>query len=274
MARIAIDLGGTNLRVARVTTEGIERLVAEPCKAQGTEQEVMDQILELIGQLFDEEVDRIGAAVPSVVDFTTGVVYDVVNIPSWKKVPLKDILEDNFHVPAKVDNDVNCFAAAEKTFGSGRPFDDFVGITLGTGVGAGIVADGKVYRGANTGAGEVGCLPYLDSNYEAYTSSQLFKRWHTTGADESRRADSGDTEALTHWHELGHHLGKLLQALLYVYDPEAIIIGGGIAQSHRHFDTSMRASLTEGFLYPKEAKDVKIIFSTLKDSNLLGASQL
>lgn len=274
MSQIAIDLGGTNLRVARVGENGIEQIITEPCNALGSEQEVVEQIKNLVRLVLADDVERIGVAVPSVVDFEHGVVYNVMNIPSWVEVPLKRYLEQEFHLPTWVDNDVNCFVAGEKAFGAGKPYNNLIGITLGTGVGAGIIIDGKVYRGHNTGAGEVCCLPYLEGNYEEYTSSQLFKKWNTTGADDCRRADAGDAVALQHWHELGFHLGKLLQVLLYTYDPEAIIIGGGIARSHRHFETAMRQSLADGFQYPREVERVQVHFSTLKESNLLGASQL
>lgn len=274
MSRIAIDLGGTNLRCALVNEQGITAQKSVPCHADGSEQDVIEQIESLISDVNDGQADRIGVAVPSIVDFGKGIVYDVMNIPSWHEVHLKDILEENFHIETRVDNDVNCFVMGEKVFGSGKPYDNIVGITLGTGVGAGIIIGGNLYRGTHTGAGEIGCLPYLDGIYEDYTSSQLFKRWNTTGASDGEKADRGDAEAKAHWNELGHHLGKLLQAILYTYDPQAIIIGGGIAQGRRHFETAMKASLREQFMYPREVNDTKILFSELKDCNLLGASQL
>lgn len=274
MSRIAIDMGGTNLRVALVNNGRFETQVEEPCRADGSEEEVMQQFFRLIEAVDDGHAERIGVAVPSVVDFARGIVYDVVNVPSWKEVHLKQRLEERFGVETRVDNDVNCFVNGEKHFGAGRDYSSLVGITLGTGVGAGIITNGSLYRGANTGAGEIGCLPYLDSNYEAYTSSQLFKQWHTTGKADSERAMHGDATALAHWTTLGRHLGKLLQAILYTYDPEAIIIGGGIARSRQFFADEMLASMHEGFQYPHEADRVKVLFSELKDCNLLGASQL
>lgn len=183
---VAIDLGGTNVRVARVREGKIEARLSEPVKASGTEREVLDQMCALVEKVNNGTASRIGVAVPSVVDFNTGIVYNVMNIPSWKEVHLKQYLESRFGIETHADNDVNCFVAAEKAYGAGRPFDNLVGITLGTGVGAGIVIDGKVYRGANTGAGEICSLPYLESNYEDYTSQQLFNKWHTTALAEGR----------------------------------------------------------------------------------------
>ena len=140
---IAIDLGGTNVRVARVREGKIEARLSEPVKASGTERGVLDQMCALVEKVNNGTASRIGVAVPSVVDFNTGIVYNVMNIPSWKEVHLKQYLESRFGIETHADNDVNCFVAAEKAYGAGRPFDNLVGITLGTGVGAGIVIDGR-----------------------------------------------------------------------------------------------------------------------------------
>ena len=264
-------MGGTNLRVGRIENGVVAQLVQEPCRAQGTEEEVLEQFYSMIAEVITPEVERIGVAVPSVVDYEQGIVYNMMNVPSWQEVHLKELLEAKFGVKTTVDNDVNCFVRGEFLYGAAKGCKNVVGITLGTGLGAGIVANGEVYRGANTGAGEVCCLPYLDSNYEEYTSSQLFKKWNTTGKDEAEKADKGDAQAIAHWNELGYHLGKLLQVILYTYDPEVIIIGGGIAQSAFRFKEAMMESLKENFQYPHEIERLKIAYSTLKDCNLLGA---
>lgn len=271
MTNIAIDMGGTNLRVGLIDNGVLQQVIRERCNAGGTEDQVLQQIFDLTQRLMTPQVERIGIAVPSIVDFDRGIVYDVMNIPSWKEVHLKEKMERRFGIPVTVDNDVNCFVKAEHTYGEGRGYSHVVGITLGTGVGAGIITNGTIYRGSNTGAGEICCLPYLDSNYEAFTSSQLFDRWGTTGETEAMKADKGDAEAIARWHELGYHLGKLLQVILYTYDPECIVIGGGIAQSAIRFRDAMEASMRENFQYPHEIERVKIAFSTLADCNLLGA---
>ena len=93
MTSIAIDLGGTNLRVARIENGLIASQVAEPCKAEGTKEEVIEHICQLIDKVITPEATRIGAAVPSVVDYEHGIIYNVQNIPSWDEVHLKEILE-------------------------------------------------------------------------------------------------------------------------------------------------------------------------------------
>jgi glucokinase len=273
--KIAIDLGGTSLRLARIENGRISKLLKTKCPAQSDEQTVLDTIKAHIRDMLTPDVEMIGIGVPSVVDAARGIVYDVANIPSWKEVHLKEILEDEFHVPVYVDNDVNCFVLGEKKFGAGKPFDDFVGITLGTGVGAGIIIGGHLYRGANTGAGEVGALPYLDSDYEHYCSSMFLKHCGTqTGEQLTTKAASGDAAALDIWRQFGFHLGKLLQALLFTYDPQAVIIGGGITAAAPYFEISMRQSLLDGFPYQRSAQRVQIFFSMLEGCNMLGASRL
>ncbi|MBO1363745.1 ROK family protein [Prevotella sp. A2931] len=271
---IAIDLGGTNIRAARINNGIIERKTAADCNANGTKQEIIDQLFVLVGRLINPQVESIGIGVPSVVDHDKGIVYDVQHIPSWDIVPLKELMENRFHIRTEIDNDVNCYVLGEKYFGAGRPYCSLVGITLGTGVGAGILIDNRVCRGVNTGAGEIGCLPYLDANYEQYCSSQWMKRRSIDAETLSRRAATGDAEALKLWAEFGCHLGKLMQAILFTYDPEAIIIGGGIAGGATYFKASMLASMADNFPYAKELEHIQIHFSTLKDSNLLGASLL
>ena len=133
---IAIDLGGTSVRVALVDGSKIVSLISEPCRADRPENEVLDHICSLIDRLFSTEVKAIGVGVPSVVDAEKGIVYDVVGIPSWKEVHLKEVLEEKYHVPAYINNDCNCFALGVSTYGEARGYSSAVCVTLGTGVGS------------------------------------------------------------------------------------------------------------------------------------------
>lgn len=271
---LTIDLGGTNIRAAKIHNGCIVAHHSLPCQSQGSEQEVLEQIYLLVDRLIDDTVEGIGIGIPSIVDTERGIVYDVMNIPSWREVPLRAYLQERYHRNVYIDNDVNCFILGETHFGCVRGFKDVVGLTLGTGVGAGIVINGALYRGLKAGAGEVGCLPYLDSCYETYCSSGFFALHHTTGAALSRDAEAGDPKARRLWGDFGFHLGKLLQAVCYAYAPQAVVIGGGIAASSSLFETAMSASLHEGFAYPNELKEIQIHFSTLEHCNLLGAACL
>lgn len=274
--KIAIDLGGTSIRACRFEDDGIAgEVLRRPCPAQGTQQEVVDSLCGLVDELFNKDVASIGIAVPAIVDTRRGIVYNVCNIPSWKEVHLKEEMERRYHVPTLVDNDVNCFTLGLQHDGEGAAYNSFVGIAIGTGLGMGIVIDGQLYRGANTCAGEVGSIPYLKSDFEHYTSS-LFLRARTadTGMVLAKKAADGEAEALGIFREMGRHLGKLLQVVVYTYDPEAIIIGGGLAHAANYFDRSMRQSLIEGFPYPHVLHRLRIAYTRLDDANLYGTQYL
>ena len=109
---IGIDLGGTNVRVALVDDGKILKVVSEPTRSKASQEEVLEHITGLIESVITPDVTAIGMGVPAVVDLETGTVYDVVAIPSWKEVHLKNFLEARFGVPAYVNNDANCYAMA------------------------------------------------------------------------------------------------------------------------------------------------------------------
>src|ERR1700744_1534049 len=149
---IGIDLGATNIRGAVVSDENISDIVSRRIHVKGTEEEVLEDVYWLIDQLMDRDVKGIGIGVPSVVDVERGIVYDVIHIPSWKEVHLKEILEKRYNIPVFVNNDANCFALGEHYFGKGKDITDMVGLTVGTGLGAGIIVSNHLYAGKNCGA--------------------------------------------------------------------------------------------------------------------------
>jgi glucokinase len=272
--RIGIDLGGSNVRMGIVENGEIIRKIAEPCKADAAEEVVINQLKEMIRQLMNPDIESIGIGVPSVVDVEKGIVYDVANIPSWKKVYLKTILEAEFQVPVTVNNDCNCFALGEYYFGAGKAYKNIVCIALGTGVGSGIIIDGKLYLGNNTGAGEVGCIPYLNQDYEYYCGSRFFlEEYDITGEEAYKKVCAGDKQALNLWNEVGIHIGNLLKVVLFTYDPEIIILGGSISNAFPFFSDTMNKAL-ETFPYPETIEKLKIQVSQKEDIALLGASML
>ncbi|WP_290539824.1 ROK family protein [Alistipes sp.] len=268
---IGIDLGGTNLRVGLVHEGEIVKLLSEPCKATASAEAVLEHISTLVARIMTPEVRQIGVGVPSVVDSVQGIVYDVVGIPSWREVHLKEYLERRFGLPVHVNNDCNCFALGVCRYGEARGYRDVVCMAMGTGVGAGIVIDGKLYCGQNTGAGEIGAAPYLDRDYEYYCSSRFFVGRGTTGKEACEKAAAGDEEALALWKEFGHHVGNLVMLVMYAYDPEAIVLGGSIAQAFAFFKDSMYETL-DGFLYAGAVKRLHICCSNVENAGLLGAS--
>lgn len=262
------------MRVGLTDGSTLVNSVIEPCPSKEAEEVVINQLKRQIAQLMSEEVTSIGVGVPSVVDCQQGIVYNVANIPSWKEVHLKEILEKEFNVPVAVNNDANCFALGVWKYGEGKETRDMVGLTMGTGIGSGIIIDGKLYNGVNTGAGEIGSLPFKDADYEFYCSSRFFSELHgDTGANFGKRAQAGDAEAVAVWNEFGENVGELIKAVLFTYAPEAIIIGGGIASAFSLFESPMRASL-ESFPYPANVAATRIMPSTLPNAAILGAGAL
>lgn len=270
---IAIDLGGTKIRAGLMDGGDISQIIYEPCHADGSEEEVLNQLFSMIDSLMCPGVTAIGIGVPSVVDAAQGIVYDVVAIPSWKEVHLKDILEKKYGIPAYVDNDCNCFAIGVARYGEAKPYANSVCITLGTGVGAGIIIDHKLYRGSNTGAGEIGSLPYLDKDYEYYSSSRFFEGLGTTGKDVEIAAQRGDVKAIAVMNEFGTHVGKLMNMIMFVYDPDAIIIGGSISKAFDHFKEAMYAEMAK-FPYQKSVEKIKVICSMTEYVGLFGAAAI
>lgn len=271
---VGVDLGGTNARAARVRDRRLDDVSAVRIDAQGSVESVLDHLYGLIDRTTYGDVDAIGIGVPSVVDVERGIVYDVVNIPSWKEVHLKSILEDRYGVPVLVNNDANCFALGEKHFGAGVGHRSLVGLILGTGFAGGLILDGRLYAGRNCGAGEVGLIPYLDSDYEHYCSGQFFpRRAGQTGAEVFRRAEAGDREAIDVFVEFGHHLGEAIKAVLYAYDPGLIVLGGSVRKAFRFFEDPMWDAIRT-FEFPNSLRSLTIAVSELEHVAILGAAAL
>jgi glucokinase len=271
---IGIDLGATNIRGAVVNDSVLGKIFSKRINTKGTEQQVLDDVFEITDKLINTSVKAIGIGVPSVVDIKKGIVYDVQHIPSWKEVPLKQLMEERYKIPVFVNNDANCFALGEYYFGEGKDVDNFVGITLGTGLGSGIIINRQLYAGSNCGAGEFGMLDYLNHNYEYYCSGSFFQNvYHLNGEDVHNRAKNGDKEALQLYHELGHHLGEVIKTVMYTYDPPFIILGGSVASGFSFFKETMWQTI-KTFGYPKSIETLQIKPSSLQNSAIFGAAAL
>ena len=271
--KLAIDLGGTNIRIARVENGQCTDHRSIPCPANEEASVVVDRLSQLIEGLIDDRVKGIGIGVPSIVDAQAGIVYDVANIASWKEVPLKALLEEKFQVPVAVENDCNCFALGECMFGAGRDCSNMIGVTIGTGIGAGIIINRQLYGGLYHGAGEIGTLPYLDTDFEHYCSSFFFKQKGINAAEYARKALQGDREALAIWEEFGGHIGQLIKGIIFTYAPDLIVFGGGISLAFPLFKEGMNKALQD-FPYKRILEQTRITISTLTNANLLGASSL
>lgn len=274
MRIMGIDLGGTQIRAATVENDVLSPVRSKRVPARGTEGEVLQELFSLIDEWESAGPDAIGIGVPSVVDVEKGIVYDVLNIPSWKEVPLKAILEARYGVPVLVNNDANCFALGEKYFGAGRGQSFFIGLTVGTGLGAGIVLRDRLFEGPHCGAGEFGMVDYQDQYYEYYASGQFFRNCHdSSGEAVYARAGEGDPAALAILRTFGTHLGNAVKMILYTYDAPLVILGGSISRAYRYFEQTMWDRIRT-FAYPKSLEDLSIRVSDLGHAGILGAASL
>lgn len=273
MKQIGIDLGGTKITAALIENNKIVKEFTCSTPFDQEKRIVVDVIALAISEVFDPEILGIGIGVPGLVDLQNNLVLDVTNIPSWKVVPLKQLLEDRFEKPVFVNNDANCFALGEKHFGKGKPYQNFVGVTLGTGLGAGIIINNHLYSGQLGGAGEFGNIYYLDSNIENYCSGMFFKNRNLDGHELAEKAKAGDAEAQKLFDELGGHIAHGLSNILFALAPEAIILGGSVSQSFALFEKGMRKAF-EDFPYQKLYRDLKIEISDETNMAVLGASSL
>lgn len=273
---LGIDIGGTNLSLGLVKDDVIQNSFSAPSfPLDATLEQTLDYLGGLIDRIITRDTKKIGIGVPSVVDVHKGIVYDTQNIPSWKEVPLKAYLEDRFHVPVAVNNDANCYAlgiyglypATEKP-------ELLVAVTLGTGVGMGIVVEGSLLNGANCGAGELGGLAYRDSVIEDYCGRHFFDAavWDSRAASAAARA--GDPKALALFDELGRNLGVLMSTVLFAYDPSHIALGGGIANNYPLFRPAMEDYLKAHFPYRKPLERLKIDIFTDNNIPVIGAALL
>jgi glucokinase len=271
---IGIDLGATNIRGAVVNGEDISEIISRRVQTKGTELQVLNDVYSLIDALIDGEVKAIGIGVPSVVDVKLGIVYDVIHIPSWKEVHLKELLENRYHIPVFVNNDANCFALGEHYFGKGKGVEDMVGLTIGTGVGAGIIINNHLYAGKNCGAGEFGMVDYLDHNYEFYSSGSFFQNvYGLNGEEVYKNARNGDAQALKLYAEMGKHLGNAIKMIMYTYDTGLIILGGSVPAAFDFFEEAMWERI-KTFEFPKSIEQLEIKTSALENSGILGAAAL
>jgi len=310
---IGIDLGGTYTKLALVSTNGrISHRAKLSTTAYGTRAELIAEIVLEVKAILKEarlspkDLLGVGIGVPGLVDFERGLVYNLTNVRGWKNTPLKRILEAKLKVPVLVDNDVNVMALGECRFGAGKGSRDLVCVTLGTGVGGGIIVDGELYRGSTYSAGEVGHMPlkegglscncgshgclerYVGNRYIVEEIKSMIRGGRRTaitrlvGGDLSaitpetisKAASKGDRLSLDFWKMVGKRIGVTLTGVVNLLNPERIIIGGGVANAGEPLFRSIRQTVSERAL-PVPRKAVKIVKARLgDDAGIIGAAAL
>lgn len=271
---LGIDIGGTSIVGGKIEDGRIVGQSKAGTRASEGGDVSLGVLKSVVAELVDGQTRAIGVGVPSVVDRKTGIAYNVQNIAGWDEVDIRGILEREFGLPVFVDNDANCFAFGEKIFGKGREFSNFVGVTLGTGVGSGIISAGRLLPDANCGSGEFGEVRIGGVKFDDWCGSHFFPdETGMSGAELSALARTGDAKALKAFEEYGHRLSELIKLIVLVLDPEAVIFGGSIAKSFDFFGDAIRANLAD-FPYPKSIEKLQILASDSNDSGVLGAASL
>ena len=259
MYLLGFDIGGT--KCAAITAEwnngriAIKARASVPTDHTISGEEMAKRLFTLADGILERRPDGIGISCGGPLDTKHGLVLSPPNLPTWERVPIAAMAEVHYKVVARLENDANASAVAEWRFGAGRGYDSLAFLTFGTGLGAGLILDGQLYRGANGNAGEVGHIRLADSgpvgygkagSFEGFCSgggiAQLARRMAEeavargespaylhegaiTAREVAEAARAGDPTAAAVFRTVGKKLGEGLAVLVDVLNPEAIVIG-------------------------------------------------
>jgi glucokinase len=270
---IGVDLDGRAVAIGKVQNNRIVKEYTAKISYQKSEKYIISEIIRAIENVIDDTIVGIGFGVPSLVDLETGVVHMVHNIPSWKRVHLKEKLENHFKIPVYINNDANCFAIGVKYFGKGQNYRNLVGLIIGEGFGAGIINDHHLISGLNCGAGEFGKIPFKDHNYDYYCT-QYFTCEHNIAFDVLYdKAKKNDQKALHIFESFGQNLGVAILSIISTLAPDAIIMGGVVAKAFPYFEKGLRKQLAT-FPFQESIEKIKIDITDQSDIAILGAAAL
>lgn len=308
---IGIDLGGTKLAAGVVSGDlTVHHRLKRPSVGL-TQDEVFELIVtsieELSAKSADVPVEAIGLGIPSLIDQDGGRAVMSVNLP-FAEMPIRDLIEERFGLPVALDNDGNVAALAEQRFGAARGKRNMVLVALGTGIAGGIVIDGKLFRGARGSGAEIGhmtlmvdgpechgfcpnrgCFEALVSgtaigqyarefateNPDSALGAELAAGHEVTGETASRLAADGDAGAISVLEKAGHYLGAGLVAVSNIFNPEAIVIGGGAAAgAGEHLLRPARDHLAKFGLKPNSEQAEVIPAKFGNEAGVLGAGAL
>lgn len=273
-AILGLDIGGTSIKGGVLIKGHLEDIRTTPTPAQESKEHILETIASFIDSYSQYDFVGIGIGIPGLVDSREGIVLGLANIPSFQHVELKKFITERFAKPVFVNNDANCFAIGVHKYGVGKPYKNLVGITLGTGVGGGIVINGQLYSGLYSAAGEWCSAPYLKHNFEYYCSGKFFlHEYHSKPKALAKQALAGDAVAIKAFEEFGSHLGQLLKVIMYGLAPEAIVLGGSIRKTYPLFKKSLLKTL-DSFAYSKVLAETKILISELDETAIHGAVAL
>ena len=295
---IGIDLGATNLKIALMDLKyKIKCREILSTKKFIRKESLISAIIDSINKIIEKNtlnrnnVLGVGLGLPGPIDVKSGIVHYFPNIPGWKKVNLKRILVRRLRLPIFLDNDANLMCLAEYKLGAAKGFQYAICLTLGTGVGGGIISDGKLYHGSTSVAGEIGHIPinekgprcncrgnacletYIGNNRIIREAKRIFGR-NISLEELSSLAKKGNKSALAIWSEVGRRLGVALVGVVNLLNPDCIVIGGGVANAGKIlFDKVNETIARQAMLV--QARHVKVFKAKLgNDAGLIGAAIL
>lgn len=308
---VGVDLGGTQIRAALADAQGkISQRASQPTMAEEGLEAVLRRIKGVIRQVLPADIARvraIGFAAPGPLDPWKGVIMDAPNLPGWKNVPLKDLMEEEFALPAFVGNDANLAALAEQRFGVGQGIADLIYLTVSTGIGGGVIMDNKLLLGAHGFAaelghqtieahgprcncGNIGCLealaagPAIARNAKELIQSGVATRIadlvsgnldKVTAKVVNQAAQEGDPVAIELFRQAGFYIGIGIVNLLHIFNPSLIIIGGSVAKAGDLLFEPIRATVRERAMASYYWEHTPIVPAALGDDvGVLGAVAL
>ena len=288
-AILGLDLGGTKILSGLITVKGevLGNPYTVPTGGKDPEKAIVNRIFIAIEKSLDDarlkikDILGIGIGATGPLDMKEGLILDCPFLPTLKNFPLRKTIQEKFGIPVYLDNDANCFALGEWFFGAGAENETVLGYTLGTGLGCGIVINGKVYTGSTQHAGEVGTSPYRNETIEDTVSGIGISRIYKTISGQERPAReiaelaiNGDKYANQTWEQFGEHLAYAVSWGINIIDPDIVILGGSIANAMEFFAPAMEKSLRRN-ICPLPAEKTKVVKASLGDhAGLIGAACL
>lgn len=298
---IAVDVGGTQMRAASYRENDIEPLHFIRKSTQQENQSPEESLISIIKQVWPEgeAVNAIGVATPAPIDLRAGVIVKAPNISQWRHFPIVNHLEKTFSVPVRLDNDANLAALGEWKFGAGRGHHHLVYVTVSTGIGGGIIVNDQLLHGTRGLAAELGHIS-VDPNgplcpcgqyghLEAIASGTSIARKAREAVQRGQQTSlsavpeitaKAVAEAARHGDELansimrnaGYYLGRAFADFLHIFNPSALIIGGGVSMSGGLILDPIRESLEEHALSPEYLEELVVTTAELGDEpGLIGA---
>jgi glucokinase len=236
---IGIDIGGTKCAV--VLGDANANILKKIKFDTTTCEQTLKNIFLATEELFDGEVVGIGVSCGGPLDSKNGIIMSPPNLPGWDNIKIVSMLSERFGVPAYLQNDADACAIAEWMFGAGKGTNNMIFLTFGTGMGAGLILNGKLYSGACDMAGEVGHIRLYDDGHIGYGKRGSFEGYCSGGGiaqygmgsarELAEKARGGDGQAIKIFKEVGTNLGKGVAILIDILNPEMIVIGSIYARA-------------------------------------------